>query len=93
MATVNQFKHCLKLALERSYLLDRWIGDLSLVDIFLKEFKLDYINKRYINTHLPNIVANNIKIHSYTQHKILYPFSTILYDFTEITSINSILIS
>ena len=61
MGLLDLFKSCIISALNRSYLLDRWIGDESLVTILQTDYSLEFVNKRYINRYLPNLHIKDIK--------------------------------
>ena len=61
MGLLDLYKSCIISALNRSYLLDKWIGDESLVTILQTDYNLEFVNKRYINRYLPNLHIRDIK--------------------------------
>ena len=61
MGLLDLFKSCIISALNRSYLLDKWIGDESLVTILQIDYSLEFVNKRYINRYLPDLYIKEIK--------------------------------
>jgi len=88
MGKIDIFKTSIISALDRKYLLEKWIGDDSLVTIFKENYALDFATKRYINRYLPNLCLKdykcyNVRIHgiknrknNITTHVIFYYFST-----------------
>ena len=66
------FKSCIISALNRSYMLDKWIGDESIVTILQKEYNLeDFVNKRYLNRYLPNLSINHFKCYNVRINNII----------------------
>ena len=49
MGRLDLFKTSINSTLDRKYLLEKWIGDDSLVKIIKENYALDFINKRCIN--------------------------------------------
>ncbi len=68
MGHQDLFKSSIISALNKSYLLDRWIGDELLVIILQDNYNLgDFLNKRYLNRYLPNLSLNNYKYYNTLQ--------------------------
>ncbi len=65
MGHQDLFKSSIISALNRSYLLDRWIGHKLLVTILQNDCHLeDFVNKRYSNRYLPNLPLNAFKCYN-----------------------------
>ena len=91
MGHQDLFKSCVISALNRSYMLDKWIGDKSLVTILQNDYNLDFINKRYINRYLPNLSLNEHKCYHIRINNIINNYNNrtnvIFYHITKATNV------
>ena len=62
MGCLDLFKTSINSTLDRKYLLEKWIGDDSLVTIIKENYALDFINKRYIKRYLPELSLQDYKV-------------------------------
>ena len=72
MKVIAILRRCLKLLLERSYYLEKWIGDKSLLSILQSKFDLNEIDKGNLNRCLPSTKFQKIIIHTHKEHNLKY---------------------
>ena len=65
------FRCCFISALERNYFVEKWIGDHILVTIFQNDYNLEFVDKRYINKYLPQLLFEGINIHYEIKRNIM----------------------
>ena len=70
MGRLDLFKTSINSTLDRKYLLEKWIGDDSLVTILKDNYALDFINKRYINRYLPVLSLQDYKVFNVRIHRV-----------------------
>ena len=62
MGRLNLIKTSINSTLDMKYLLEKWIGDDSLVTIIKYNYASDFINKRYIIRYLPELSLQDYKV-------------------------------
>ena len=65
------FRCCFISALERNFFTEKWIGDHILVTIFQNDYNLEFVDKRYINKYLPQLLFEGINIHYEIKRNIM----------------------
>ena len=55
MSKIDPFETSIISALDRKYVLEKWIWDVSLATIFKDNYAIKFATKRCINRYLPNL--------------------------------------
>ena len=69
MRYLDQLKCCLNSALDRKYFLDKWINNDSLVTLLKQNYKVDFLNKSYLNKYIQIVYLQDYKFYHYTFHR------------------------
>ena len=79
MGKLHDLRSSLSMLVKRSYFLDRWISDNSLLSILQNNYNLHNINKYYLDRYIVNVGLNSINIYRHKEDNLTNNRRTFFY--------------